>query len=543
MEGSAPDVTTAPELDWRPKVYDHGTYRMNQLLQVTGGQTVDLAYNTNASITSRFEIPAKVFNPSKSVLNFRLDQLGINQTGGAVQQALKCLHAQGLPMIERMALFTRSGVYISDLYSFGEYTNLIAPYTTSKEQLLNTPYARPETFKEADPGAANVPNYVSPFTDSSDPVTDLLSPSLVTPYLTTVGADACQQVTGSIRESGNVRNERAYPITDDERWRYKLETFPYPAGGGAGGAADGSHTISQRYQIELGKIPNSIYAINRDIFFGDVVILEITWAGADKILHSQLVADRAPVALPNITLRVVDLALYLAVEVNPSVFPAIIRQVQSNGLRFTVPYVYPNRYTSPSGDKVSVQVRLNRGHGKTLLKVYTGIYKPISLSANRSLAYSHGSTVSVLSDATVVAPVSRTRKYVCWDYIYTMLDNERLQEINMTTQDGRDYMYMKDLIRGSAGEGYGAFTQNWCWMDSWTGMPSHMANLAAFTEGGLNLDQERLYTFFVQINALAYAAQAPFNGADFGGLANPIIYQFFVTQKTLTITPTQISIV
>jgi hypothetical protein len=546
MGDSGYDVSTAPEIDFKPKAYEHGTYRMNQLYQVTGGQSKTL--QANAIETSTFELPTRVFNLSKSILSFRLDQTVYTALGAELLHPN--LHAQGLPMIDRIALFTRGGIYVSDIVNFNYFTNIVAPVTTSMDKLVNAGRAIPEVGITA---VATVANGVLPlgalaFNDSSEPVTNLLHP--FTGQNTTAvaftqqvepvagsgvgGIAARHKVEGSNQayEPGIIGTEEP---TRSHRYTYQGYASPLTA------LATVAQIISQRYQVKLGEIPDSIYAMNRDLFFGETMLLQIYWSPYSSIGWMTTGATMVESAVANV-LTIQDLALYLACETNRGIVETITRSVMANGMRLTVPYVYTNRYTSPGGQAVSVQVRLNRGHGKSLLKVYNAVVKPQVAAYAKSMLYAHKS--GIVTTVVPAASVASTVVSPLWDYIYSMLDNERLQEINMNVTNGIDFMYQRENLRGCVVDNRNKFMYNYVWTDNWTGMPLCQYEAADFTECGLDLQQERLYTFFMYINTAALAGTAvPYSSAWEAAFTAPTIFQFFVTQKTLNITLNNISIV
>ncbi len=535
------DVTTDPAIDFKPKVYEHPSYRYNQLLQVTGGQTQPLS--TSAITWSNFELPTRVFNLSKSILSFRLDQTvvsGVAVTGGTDINSY--IFAQGLPMIDRLSLYTRSGQYLCDLVNCNFYTNLVAPYTTSKADAEKSQDAAAEWTQRINL-IDTVPNPMT-FTDSSFPVRDLLT--FTSNRLTTAATDAqtVYAATTNIttRDGGNRLLEPLSGMNQGliPRQRYDTVTNPDTY----------TQLFSLQYVIELGKIPNCIFSMNKDMFFGETMILQIFWAPTNQIANTcyngNIAQAVAPVA---INAQLSNLALYLATENNQNVAQAIVNKVSSpGGMVFTVPYVYTNRYINPSGQNVSVQVRLNRGHGKNLMNCYNGVYAPGKVTETRVMStYSHKSGIYVGTAAAALARNMVFNPY--WNYVYTLLDNERLQELNMNQISPMlDYTWQMQNFKDSSITNIAEWRYNWAWVDNWTGLPLCMKE-AAYTQCGLDLEQERLYTFFLNINPdAAAAAAAPWTTDGFitagsGGYANVQIFQFFVVQKTLRLSLNNIVIV
>lgn len=546
------DVTTCPEIDYRPKVIEHGSFRYNQLFQVTGGQNQTL--NRTAITTSVFEIPPGVLNFSKSILRFRMDTTLSPAGGDAFMQNFI---AAGLPMIDRIALFTRGGVYICDITFANFFTNLVAPAITSREKLVSTPMALPEMYATTANNAADINLTASSYNGSSLPVSALLTPHNLYANgggVAAVGSnplpDGNDVLNNVITNIGcfNARLRPAEGGTSNERFRYRY------TGNTTAVANNSAGMTSLQYNIPLGEIPHSIFSLNRDMLFGEVLLLQIYWAPTQQYNYATALADDTFNANFK-TVSMNNLVLQLAREVNPTIVKSLSSLVLGQGIRYTVPYVYTNRYASPSGANISVQVRLNRGHGKSLLVAYNGVYNP-NANNHTNMAYVHRSNmVQVLerdggagaghSGSTMI----RNGNNEIVEYCYSMLDNERLQEINMTTKDSWDFVTQVGLgnIEDSCIDDLDSYRENWVWIDNWTGLPTCKQSIFNAADCGLDLTQERLYTFFVKIGDAAANNQAPFTAPGAGdstqGYGNPTIFQFFVTQKTLTVTATQISIV
>jgi len=110
-----------------------------------------------------------------------------------------------------------------------------------------------------------------------------------------------------------------------------------------------------------------------------------------------------------------------------------------------------------------------------------------------------------------------------------MLDNNRIQEYNLTCANGDDYIYLKDKIKGSILESSNAYYYNWVWIESFSGyddkscIPINSENL----ETGLDLSLERKWDFYGMT-----MTNANYNH-----------YTFAVTQKMLTISSTGITVI
>ena len=99
-------------------------------------------------------------------------------------------------------------------------------------------------------------------------------------------------------------------------------------------------------------------------------------------------------------------------------------QIASSGFQVLIPYCYTYK-TALNGTSQTVSLRFNRGHGIKLKKIYHSIFNS---TEQANTAY----------DCSNLAG-AKTQVF------YTMLDNNRIQEYNLTVANGDDYIYLKNL--------------------------------------------------------------------------------------------------
>jgi hypothetical protein len=513
------EVVTDPAIDYRQKSFEHGQYRMNMLKQVTGGDTVTLGAVTQTSI---FEIPAKVFNFAKTSLSF-----GITSTATAAAANAMTFFATGCPAIDRIQLYTRGGVYLCDIPDFGYFLSAVAPLTTKFIDYINTPTG--SAFNDLGGAAAVITGMPSPPVGIIQPAYAIGdSPQLWGQPLSSIDGAAHAVEHFAIR-SGMAPGNRRYLPADTPRITFETAAAGVGIAQGYGGAA--LSPMEQRYwydncvsatatganpgvpapsisylncKLDFGKIPHCILSANKDLFFGETLLLQITW-GTAATVGCQLAKATGVLVAPFAACTVNRLALFLAVEVNRYLVEMTIKQAAS-GWRMVMPYLYVNRYQKALNDaQTSIQIRLNRGHGMRLLKVYHTAWREPAVDTAVSI-WKHDS------------PLIQT--------LYTLLDNERLQDNNLTIANYDDWLYMEPLLRGSAVVTPESFHYNFVWVDDWTGAPTCEWQFTDLTECGLPLDQERLWNIMTT-NPVPLAMNRT----------------FFVTQKFLTVMPNQISFV
>lgn len=568
------DLVTGQEIDYRPKTYEHGTYRFNRLLPVQGPLNVPLSA-TNVTTTT-IELPAKVFNLAKSVLRFTMQSpwQGDSPIG-------QWFHADTIACIDRLSLFTRSGVYICDLTNFNTYMKVTNKWTQSKEELIANDIGEPSAYNNSSTPnatwtngfqicaseAANLPQAVArrKYAQNKAPAvsaTDIagVGTTAIVPgmgAMSQIAADAGgttllkQQIeTGinSIQQSNNyLMNGNQMPQAVGATGTIPRTEQRYLFGVGRANTqctTTGNATYLN-YLIKFGQIPHSIFSVDKDLYFGETLILQINWAPINRIgfkgnaveitaaaaavpqtlyeLHpaSLYLGNTEPVAavVANtggtvlsatggaVNFQMNNVTCYLAVETNRMLIETIVRQMATSGLRMLVPYVTCNKYTSTAGTTQNVQQRLNRAWGRTLLRVY---HSSFNLAETEIHAYNN---YNVAGANTILN-------------FYTTLDNDRMQEVNLSCVTQDDYLFLQEMLKGTSFQSATHYQANWSWLDDWTGRSPSEYRRMDIGECGLTLAQERLWQIYMTTQSAALNH-----------------YSFFVTQKMLTITPSQIMIV
>ena len=577
----ASDLVTGTEIDFRPKTFEHGSYRFNRLLPVQGPLTQSLS-TTNVSVTT-MELPAKVFNLSKSVLRFQMQVPCQSATTNV------WIHADGIPVIDRLSLFTRSGVYIADLTNFGTFMKVTNKWTQSKQELVlndkgsmsawaavnvnapgNSNGTATNGFQSCDCACLNLPQTVvnekalqantsgaaiNPDTGTVIPTfSGILAPGNAG-LITSDDVMLQSGINRIIQQQNYLQEGNQMPQAVDATGSIDITEQRYLFNVGRAdlqqGVANNISTLN--YVIKFGQIPHSIFSVNKDLYFGETLILQINWAPLNRVgfqgscfdvraenrganspdiateLHPAstylgytrpstgvAVAANAAAAIlnattafsPNVVAQMNNITLYLAVETNRLLIETIVRQMSTSGLRLLIPYVVSGKYTSTAGNTQNVQQRINRAWGRTLLRIYHSVFNASETEIN---AYNN---YNVAGAGTVQS-------------FYTTLDNDRIQEVNLDCRYQDDYLFLKEMFEGTAYQSAPHYQSNWSWVDDWTGRSPSKYKELDIGECGLTLATERLWQIYMTM-----AAAASYNH-----------YTFYVCQKMLTITPTQIVVV
>lgn len=397
-------------IDYTDRKAIHGGNRFSRITPISGASTGTVTLTGTAPTDVTWEIPANVFNLSRSYLQFTA--IIPLQTGST---STVFLHS--LPF-ERVTLMTRSGVSLVDIPNFWNY------------------------FLTTDVTCRPLKDYIE---------SDVAN-----------GAVATRSVCG------------ACPTSFSD-----LATLSTKA--------SASGVLQQvRYMIPLWRINQSLFALDKNLYFGEILTFRVSFAGSDKFCYKttgNLTSETA--------VTITNPYLQLSIETNNDI-RAQVMDMCNNGYSFKTPFPYSFRFVN-AGTSYSTNIRLNSGHGKKLLRVYTAC----------------PNTLETLSAAqTSVIPTD----------IRTLVDQSFVQDYSLTTASNDDYLWMKDMLAGSAlynDSARNVVTNGW-----W----SYVDNFAKHkpldrmddVEDGLDLTMEKMYSGQLTVAACS-------------------IYHFVIAQRTISI--------
>ena len=468
------EVKMDQTLQYGQMVKRDSSYKYTKIVRNDGGGDLKMSGSTQ---TTTFEIPVVGFNLAQSSINFNQNF----EVAPAVANSFR--HT---PPWSRVELFTRGGQYLMDVTNFshvytafGQRTKEIEDFHGDDNGIIVKQIPTPTAF-----GAPAAP---ASETSGDVPAVNaaMVTVNAAITRLNTV-ADA---VTTSLRSSSELQIKKLAQATN-------------PA------------TLSVRWQISGRELYNTVMSLDKSIIVGEVLNLRITWL--EKIAHgfnSDDLVGTTPIALTQ-DVTITDLGLYLAQETNQAVLNDLSQVISQSGLSVLIPYTHAYKTTlQDTQTSHAVSVRLSRGHGRSLERIYTLFG---SGAEEKNTRYD-----ATLENASPVAhgPVS----------FYSLLDSKRMQEFDISVA-AQDYDWTKKLekkdraVSLSIGNDQSLFawSENWCGDDLECAINQHI--------GGLDLSVERKYDLYV--NRLAV-----------GGAGVPLsYYTAAVCQKQLMIGPGGISV-
>ena len=438
----------APQVEYVKKILLNPSYRISKLIPLTGqGLTLGLSSTMNA----QFEIQTNVMNLSRSRLTFDIT------VPWSIATVYNWIQADPLALFDRVQLYTRGGVQLIDLQGCNNFSALVTPYKTKLQDLLQRSL-----------GGVPSPGTATSTTINTATATDSMQ----------VPVQGIQVFNGAV--AGNFRPDNSLGVDNYLEQRYLFESAIQAA---AGVGATGFMTLS--YQLNLSSLVHSIAEIDQDLYFGENLILSLTYAPASKFAWSSAGAGTpattttALVSPPTIS----NLSLYLSVETNLEVSNALIAKVHSpEGFSINVPFVYSQKYASSASASSSIFQRFNRGHGSRILRFYYGLFHTTETYAT-ALDHSNVGSAKILN-------------------YYTTINNMRCQEFPVDCTQSLDWMVNHPDIDHSSVLSVNQFKYQFCHMENYSGQRPCECNDTIIT--GLSLEQEKTYGVFVNTVSAAY---------------------------------------
>jgi hypothetical protein len=436
-------------VDYSKKHAVRDLYRYNKL---TPTSTADVLLNTG-SPDVYFELPAVPANLSKSYLTFQL-AIPAHASAGIGQTELFTL---GVPSIARMSVYTRGGVQLVEIPDCARYLATVLPYNTKLADLI----------------AAG----------DSMLATDVLVPQEVCQPIHTTGLDDGSYAARPAPFNGYTNQTLLAPVFSGtpafcETSFSAISQLALLTS--LNGVAVPAMTAS--YRIPLAAFKHTLLAMDKDLYFGQILIMRITFSNSAKIGHTSVDGGTTCVGLASATIS--KLYLNIARCADPAVAAQLVAKVQSGSHKVVIPYVHSYSYSSASTFN-SINLKLNVGFGQRVLRIYNTVYSGLDIvGAEGSQYLCHNNTANALLSS-----------------YYTTLNNSRLQDQDVSAILLDDYNLMAEMIKGSAIQGHRAFRTVHCHIDNWTAGKSIEWSDADSKEivDGLDVSQEQSYSWYVTV--------------------------------------------
>ena len=318
------------------------------------------------------------------------------------------IYANALSLIDRITLTTRSGVVLADIPNTHIFGNLVGPTNTKLTDLmsrttLNSAIVSSNGTTATNAGVTHVTNIASAasalVTTQTCPISDLVR----------CNGTANQQASAA-----------AYIATAYTPNTEPAQMFVAPVVATA-------NAIS--YQIELSAFKDTIMELNKNIYFGDNLVLTINWNSCTKIGFNNTTNTGALGTGPTtftVPLQLNNLFLYTATETDPTIISQLVSAVNNGEFSLITPFVFSQKYSSAASGSNAMQQRINATYGHTLLRTYFACFNNSEVS---QFAYTHNDSVIV-------------------DY-NTYMDGLRLQDFTLKVSDSTHWLYNERNFKNS----------------------------------------------------------------------------------------------
>jgi hypothetical protein len=500
-------VSYQASINYEQKVASAPYYSYTKILQNNGGNEVKLT--ASASQTSQFDIPSQVYNLSKSFLRFDLifPAIPADNTAGATFRAHKMLTK--IPPIRRLSLMTRSGRMVADIPNFQHYWMLSKNLIVHKDDFANYPPT----------GVGQVLNQTSANATATNSATNngvclFNNPCYAGP---TQALASALQSNGVTILQGAANEDPEREIDSIKRQPINTELQVITSTANASGAA--SETLALTCEFRFNKCGFSFFSVNRDFYTTEALQLWVEWEGFDSFtFNSSGLAAQAAAIAPTLRLplsnsqppSLVNLELYMAIEMNEGVRQSVMAKVATGGLAMTIPYTTVLMQGLGNQASASVNYKINRGHGERLLRV---------ISAENVTETKTGDTLSGRCLFNNFDQKSNAGQNGITTVFNTQLDSKRIQIQDLDVRKADDYRFnypkIKNTILSNIQEYYTncpVHIDDWSACDDLTEAPEK-----DLQNCGLDLTAEKLWTKYIQ--------QKPTRGTN--------MVTLIVTQKTL----------
>ena len=456
------------ELVYSKFISAHGNYKYLRVVPL--GSTQNPTLSVSSTIQTQFELPNNVMNLSKSKLCF--DLLVPLQ---ASLSKFSNVYGNALSLIDRVTLTSRTGVVLCDIPNTHIFGNLVSSTNTKLSDLMSRNTLSSAITMVTATTSADV-SAVAAATIASNVNALLLASLAPVNDITRCNGTANQQTSAA-----------AYVATAYTNNTEPVNMYLAPI-------VAASTAIS--YHIDLSAFKDTILELNKNIYFGDNLVLTINWNSCTKMGFNNTTTTGALTTSPTdftVPLQLNNLYLYTATETDPTVISQLVSAVNSGEFSLIVPFVYCQKYGSSASGSNAMQQRMNASYGHTLLRTYFGCFSNAEIS---QLAYTH-------NDSFII------------DY-NTYMDGLRLQDFTLKVADSTHWLYNERNFRDSSMQSLQQFKANFVHIDNWCGRSP--CNNDDSVLNGLSLDTDR--TWSMQCNNVTNAYK---------------FYLFYTTQKKLVI--------
>jgi len=424
---------TAFQLDLIPSELKAPIYKQRRFNQVSGTSTLAV---TTSNVNSVFNIPGDV------VWNFSRGFITLDMVATPANNSYATMFTDCLP-IDSIQLQTNSGEIIALVQEAQIYTKVAQHMATNMDDYLsNGPvYGENTALGTAYP--------LSQITGCNPSVEPLLTNALgitttaagfafVATARSSITAAAPGVITSNLLSPGLPSSVSMRTIVATTQADTLPSAFPATQASGTDVLFRAPQRLSTsaavttvgawRYYIPLRAFVGTILAVDKDLYFGQGLQLQINWKPMVNWGFSSLATGLTDATL---TGAVTNYYLYMYQDVNRSVHEELQNIVSTQGMQVLVPYTTTNQLSTTA--------------------TTTGFTMSIPLTAGSGLGLKRIITVPTLNNTDVAKLTANTfnANGVKWSNVQSTLDGRPLQDQQLLMSDSTCWNYMKSLIKRS----------------------------------------------------------------------------------------------
>jgi len=481
------------EFQWSPAMLSNSYYKNYPALPV-GGPPV---FNLTSQVKSKYKIPAEVFNPGRSHIDFDFSV-------DSQANLKRSLHLGKVMPIAQLVWRHPNGQELARCEYVAQQTSCVLPNLKLEEYSTRT-----LTCSRFD--AASVANIS--FGELIHPVRK--------PHYMTQGDDGKGAMgSGSSYQFG--ANDGGHSLLPDLAGTTATPGVPSTGElsvATAVGSLAPNIACNFRVRVNFKDLIESLFTYDKDAYFGpQETELEITWRDTQHWGYevtgagTPSLAGSAAITADQAVLGPIGVNVQIAMQQNPKICANVKAVWMSGDFSMLVPVQYvANQSLTAAATLQSFSVPIIGSPGSRLLRCWTVVNNPNDGSVYMSTNNLDKRIGNAASNTTVL-----------YNKIRTALGSQYLQDNSLDVAKGDDYNWLRDKLRGSAVMDWDTFRQFSFFVDN-------------FTSGSRSVDWQE-------------------ENKDFGGLANDsgvmtykvevtlsnaaacVIYVIYVLQKTLRMT-------
>lgn len=453
----------AKQLDLAPQEYTAPVYKYRKFTQISGGSNLTL---TTSTTLSQFNIPGDgVWNFKRSFLTF---DLNLAAQGGGNLSTIFC---DNVPM-DRITLQTASGTIIADLQAAQIYTKTARFLCTDLQEYLSRESVRVNTTVAAGFGSVN--NCCQP---AHCPIA-----AQTTTAQTIANVVVNSQIVDTV--AAGVQLPSAQPA-DDESGSDIDYIGPQRIG------SSGANAVAVvRFKIDFDAFIGTVLGIDRDLFFGTNLQLNIYWKPVANWGYFGAVAQGATTAFAGAS-TLSNYYLFLANDINDDNVTYLKSRVLAGGMEMLVPYTTYSQISTGAGSG-------NAGNLSTIFTLSTPLTPGMGSALKRIMTVPCN-----LNDSLERTANTFNVAQVKWGQLQTNLDGKPIQDQYLVDANGDVWNYMYQMLKNTpAGMSNRNFHINQFFVDNF----SDCDDGSQFPENDLKLSgmpitQSRTYNFSIAVTS------------------------------------------